>query len=552
MNYVSEQRDDSSDDSSEYEFLAGITEEPVINAVKQTSGFAKEVYTEMKINDKKINFQIDCGASINVITECYATGSNIIPSNKTLKMWNDSELKPLGTTRLIVRNPKTEKKYSIEFVVVPDTLTPLIGARTAQQMGLITVHEDKFFSVAPPERERKPKIKKIVTTEQLITHHADVFSKELGTLHGTVHLQVDENAEPTITPARRVPTALKEKYKEELDRLEKLGVLATVDEPTPWVSSVVIATKKSGALRICIDPRPLNKALKRETYHLPVFDDLMPDLARAKVFSSVDLTAGYWHCILDEESSLLTTFATPFGRYRWKRLPFGLSASSEIFQKRVNQALEGLNGILNITDDILVCGVGDTDKEAQQDHDRNLEALLQRCRERGIALNQNKLKLRITEVPFMGHIFSNQGLKIDPEKTKAVLEMPKPEDAEGVQRLNGFVNYLAKFLPSLADHMEPIRRLTRQDTEFTWTEEQDNALREIKRLVSTAPVLSYYDPKIELEIQCDASKKGLGAALLQNGKPIAYASRTLTDTEQRYAQIEKEMLAIVFSLEKFN
>ena len=307
---------------------------------------------------------------------------------------------------------------------------------------------------------------------------------------------------------------------------------------------MVIATKKSGALRICIDPRPLNKALKRETYHLPVLDDLMPDLARAKVCSSVDLTAGYWHCVLDEESSLLTTFATPFGRYRWKRLSFGLSVSSEIFQKRVNQALEGLNGILNITDDILIYGVGDTDKEAQQDHDRNLEALLQRCRERGIALNQNKLKLRITEVPFMGHIFSNQGLKIDPEKTKAVLEMLKPED--------GFVNYLAKFLPSLANHMEPISRLTRQDTEFTWTEEQDNALREIKRLVSTAPVLSYYDPKIELEIQCHASKKGLGAALLQNGKPIAYASRTLTDTEQRYAQIEKEMLAIVFSLEKFN
>jgi hypothetical protein len=153
VNYVSEQRDDS----SEYEFLAGITEEPVINAVKQTSGFAKEVYTEMKINDKKIKFQIDCGASINVITECYATGSNIIPSNKTLKMWNGSELKPLGTTRLIVRNPKTEKKYSIEFIVVPDTLTPLIGARTAQQMGLITVHEDKFVSVASPERERKPK-----------------------------------------------------------------------------------------------------------------------------------------------------------------------------------------------------------------------------------------------------------------------------------------------------------------------------------------------------------------------------------------------------------
>ena len=168
--------------------------------------------------------------------------------------------------------------------------------------------------------------------------------------------------------------------------------------------SVVIATKKSGALRICIDPRPLNQALKRETHQLPILDDLMPELARAKIFSTVDLTAGYWHCVLDDESSLLTTFATPFGRYRWKRLPFDLSASSEIFQKRVSQALEGLEGILNITDDILVYGVGDTEDEARRDHDSKLEALLLRCRERGIALNKNKLKLRITEVPFMGHL----------------------------------------------------------------------------------------------------------------------------------------------------
>lgn len=134
-----------------------------------------------------------------------------------------------------------------------------------------------------------------------------------------------------------------------------------------------------------------------------------------------------------------------------------MSASSEIFQKRVSQALEGLDGILNITDEVLVYGVGDTDDEALVDHDQKLEALLQRCKACGIALNKNKLKLRITEVPFMGHIFSKESLKIDPDKAKAVLEMPCPEDVEGVQRLNGFVNYLAKFLPRLADHMEPIR-----------------------------------------------------------------------------------------------
>ena len=170
------------------------------------------------------------------------------------------------------------------------------------------------------------------------------------------------------------------------------------------------------------------------------------------------------------------------------------------FQKRVTQALEGLEGILNITDDILVYGVGDTKDEVRCDHDRKLEPLLLKCREHGIALNKNKLKLWITEVPFMGHLFPKQGLKIDPDKAKAVLEMPRPEYMEGVQRLNGFVNYLSKFLPCLADHMEPLCRLTQQDTEFNWMEEQENAFTEVKHLVTTAPVLSYYDPKGELEI----------------------------------------------------
>ena len=152
----------------------------------------------------------------------------------------------------------------------------------------------------------------------------------------------------------------------------------------------------------------------------------------------------------------------------------------------------------------------------------------------------------------MGHVLTSHSVKMNPEKAKAVQEMPKPEDVEGIQRINGFVNYLAKFLLGLADVMEPLRQLTRRDTEWQWIEEQEKSFEEVKKLVTAAPILSYYDPKEELVIQCDASQNGLGAALLQKGKPIAYASRALTDTETRYAQIEKEMLAIVFSLEKFH
>ena len=544
----------SMDDNEDIDYITSIAVESAnICSVEPSdnSNLPKEIYTEMLIDDKSIKFQIDCGSSINILPKDVVDNYDLAPTTKTLIMWDKTEVTPLGTARIIVTNPRNRKKYSVEFVVVAGRLTPLIGARAAQHMKLLTIHWSNFKSVPVPNRNEGV-IHQLLTVQQVVTQYPRVFKSQLGRFPGMVKVEVDPSVQPTITPTRRIPTALKERFKKEIDRLQSLGVIAPVDRPTPWVSSVVVATKKSGALRICIEPRPLNAALKRERYQLPILDDVLPELGRAQVFSTVDLRSGYWHCVLDEESSILTTFATPFGRYRWCRLPFGLSVSSEIFQKRVNQALAGLEGVLDIVDDILIYGVGDTEEQANADHDQKLTRLLERCQSQGIALNPDKLKLRTKSVTFMGHVLTNEGIRIDPDKAKAIREMPKPNDIEGVQRLNGFVNYLAKFLPRLADSMEPIRRLTRKNEPWNWTKEQDKAFEEVQKMVTEAPILSYYNPSSPLAIQCDASQKGLGAALLQNGKPVAYASRALSDAETRYAQIEKEMLAIVYALEKFN
>ena len=259
-----------------------------------------------------------------------------------------SELISLGTTRVIVRNPRNHKRYSNEFVAVCENLVPIIGARAAQHMKLITIHDDNFIPATPPNRKVEPPrtVHTLSTAEHVISMYPDVFNRPFGTLAGTVHLEVDTEIRPVVTSSRRIPASLRSKFKNELDRLQGLGVITPVSEPTSWVSSVAIATKKSGDIRVCIDPRPLNTALKREKHQTVVLDEILPELAQAKVFSTVDLRSGHWHCLLDLDSSMLTTFATPHGRYRWLRLPFGLCVSFEIFQKQVNQALDVLMVLL--------------------------------------------------------------------------------------------------------------------------------------------------------------------------------------------------------------
>lgn len=232
-----------------------------------------------------------------------------------------------------------------------------------------------------------------------------------------------------------------------------------------------------------------------------------------------------------------------------RRLPFGLNVSAEIFQKKFLQALDGLEGVECVADDIILFGVGDTREEAERNHDGRLQALFQRCRDKGIKLNKKKSAVKMTSIIFLGHVVTDQGLKVDPEKVQAIKGMPNPTNPTQVQRLQGSVNYLARFLPMLSDTFEPLRRLTHKDVEWNWTPEHDMVLSKIKELLTKAHVLSYYSPDEPLRIQCGASKSGLGATLLQTGQPLSYVSRALTLTEWRYAQIEKEALAICFALE---
>ena len=173
------------------------------------------------------------------------------------------------------------------------------------------------------------------------------------------------------------------------------GISTPVNEPTDWVSSMVTVVKPN-KLRTCIDPKDLNRAIKRSHYPMPTIEEVATKLSKAKVFTVLDAKSGFWQIKLEEESSMLTTFNTPFGRFRWLRMPFGICSAPEEFQRRMNNTFENLKGTAIIADDLLVFGEGDDIESATKDHDENLKNALQRARERNLKLNKEKVKLRMT------------------------------------------------------------------------------------------------------------------------------------------------------------
>jgi hypothetical protein len=539
------------DSNDEYLMTLSLTSNRVATVAEKHPG---KIYATMNVEGRQVNFQLDTGATCNILSQSdLAPHITIEATQQSLTLFDESRIQPLGKCTVQLTNPKNGAKYRGDFIVVDKSMSSLLGARSIQQMGLMTVVEENILKTTlnhkgePASHEGWP-----LTRDQIVSRYADVFDGQLGTLAGELHLDIDNSVRPVQLPVRRVPVAVKDQLLDELERLEKKGVIERVDEPTDWVSALVVVKKPNGKLRICIDPKPLNMALKRCHYPMATIDDLLSSLTEAKVFSVCDAENGFWHVVLDDASSRLTTFGTPVGRYRFRRMPFGISPAPEIFQRKLNEALEGLKGIYVIADDILVTGCGSTQNEAVRDHDRNISALLERCQERGVKLNKGKLRLRESKVTYMGYVLTGNGLKPDPNKVEAILQMTRPQDVEGVRRLLGMINYLSRFMPNLSDMVEPMRQLTRPDIQWEWSSRQELSFQNVKQAIATAPVLRYFNSKARTVLQCDASSTGLGAVLLQEQQPVAYASRALTETEQGYAQIEKELLAIVFGMERFD
>ena len=496
------------------------------NTVDSKPKRKRQWFVTVMINGHSPSFKVDTGADCNVMGK-HTCDQLLGPNDKFQKSKQGAKLNLYGGPQLTVvgRCQFTVEYKGIydvqEYIVVNEKVVTLLGLPSCIDLGIVNC------------------------VDSVADDYADVF-KGIGCIPGEHHIAVKPDVTPTIYAARRVPHRIRQKFKTELDSMEKKGLIKKVTEPTEWVNPLVVVLKKNGSLRICLDPGPLNMAVQREHYTLPTAEDIFSRLHNSAYFTTLDATSGFMQMALDEPSSYLTTFATPFGRYRYTRLPYGLSSAPEVYHRVIGDHFGDLEGVETFIDDILVHA------PTEELHDQRLNAVLERCRKINLTLNREKCTFRSSEVTYLGHVIGANTLKADPRKIEAIVNMPTPDSKESVRRLLGMLTYLGKFCPSLSDMTLPLRDLTRHDTCWTWDSQHEQCLARIKEAVLKPPVLKLFNPEEEVTLSVDASKSGLGAVILQNGLPVEYASCTLTPTQQRYAQVEKEMIAIQWGLVRFH
>ena len=274
-------------------------------------------------------------------------------------------------------------------------------------------------------------------------------------------LHEDKTVQPIALPHRRIPFHVRKKVENELDKLLRLDIIEPVyNEPNPWVSPIHVVEKphRPGEIRMCVDMRNVNTAIKRERHITPTIDDILAQVNGSTVFSKLDLNAGYHQIELAPESRHLTVFSTHKGLFRYKRLNFGVCSAAEVFQNAISSALRGLTGTLNISDDILVFG------RTQQEHDARLVACLQRLRECNLTLNKDKCCFGKSHIEYFGHVFSSTGISPDKKKVDAIQNVSDPTNASEVRSFLGLVTYCSRFIPDLATVSAPLRELIKKDT----------------------------------------------------------------------------------------
>lgn len=499
-------------------------------------------YLELKCDENVVRFEIDSGSQHSIISENLYNQMfhyrKLYPNDLLLKDYVGNNIVPCG--KMFVNVGYRDRNFeNIPFYVIKRGGPPLVGRSLLKLLNLGVTEINHNITIP-------------VNYENLFLKYSQVFRNELGTFtKGKIELKVKPNAHAKFFKARPVPFALKGKVEEELDRLQNRGVLEPV-ENSDWATPLVVVMKPNNKIRLCGDYRiTLNPVLEQVYYPLPRIEYIFENLKGGIQFSKIDLSDAYQQVLLTPESQQLVTISTHKGLFKVTRLPFGICNAPSLFQKMMENIIIGIPGVACFLDDIVVTG------ENSLEHLTRLELVLQKLQECGLTVRKEKCKFFENSICYLGHVIDREGLHTSNERVLAIEKAPIPTTVSQLKSFLGMINFYCKFLPNAATILYPLYKLLKKGCKWNWDLKCNTAFEKAKEMLLSASVLDHYDPEKPAKLICDASAHAVGAVIVHmypNGRerPIAFASRVLNDAEQRYSQIDREGLSIIFGLKKFN
>ncbi|EFO87345.1 hypothetical protein CRE_31410 [Caenorhabditis remanei] len=502
----------------------------------------------VNVDGQLLSFQVDTGSEITLINEQSWKDVGCPELEKVphrISCANGTQMSVKG--RALVSFELKGIQYT-DYVYVRAKDDNLIGMSWISQSpgmceGLAVMVQTVNTSV--PKKE-------ISRLESSLQHdYPQVFEETLGLCKKEkACVRTLPNVKAIFKKSRPVPYGSEKAVETELKRLEDMGVIERVSH-TDWASPIVVVRKKnSDKIRICADFKSsgLNAALQDEHHPLPTSEDIFGKL-KGSIFSQIDLRDAYLQLELDEEAQKLAVINTHLGLFKYRRMPFGLKPAPAVFQKVIDKLIAGIPGVAAYLDDVIVA------TDTMQEHEKILKKLFARFQEYGFKVSLEKCTFAKSEIKFLGFIVNGEGRKPDPEKTEVIRKMDSPKNQKQLASFLGAICFYSRFVPKLSELRGPLDRLMKQDVEWKWTPIEQNAFDKLKNAVADSTMLSHFKEDWKIMVAADASQYGIGGVLMHetpDGQevPIAHFARSLTDTEKRYSQIEKEALALVYTVKK--
>lgn len=529
----------------------------------------------MTINDIAIDSLIDTGANCSLIKHSIAKQlqCNILPYFKCLTGIGDGKLEVSGMITVPVRFDDIyieldlfivdDKKIDYNLVIGRnivehsdvEIITDCKGSRIRRKkLDDIVLHvnmllDQNYSNVQLTELKSKLSHLDIELQQQIIKifeKHITILNETGTVTTGELTLRLTSDKVINYRPYRLAPCE-KEKVKTIIQNLLDNEIIR--ESESPFSSPVILVKKKDGTDRLCIDYRSLNKIIERDPYPLPLIEDQIDKLGKAKFYISIDMKNGFYQIPISKDSSKYTAFSTSDGHYEFIKMPFGICNGPAVFQRAITKAVAHLKFLLIYMDDILIPFI--TIEDGLKYLDQTVSAL----HISGFKINPKKCKFFVSCIEYLGREISEEGVRPSPSKVSALINSPTPRNIKQVRQFMGLASYFRKFIPNFASYTSCITKLTRKNQKWEWGPEQNIARNYVLNHLASKPLLSIFDPSLPTELYTDASAIGYGAILIQkidNGtKVVAYFSKRTTPTESRYSSYDLETLAIYNALKHF-